>query len=176
MNDDKASDIRDELFKRRNFAIKDLQDEIRVDELCRRLLRFFYLDLVEESGLPPAEAGSLANGADYFLREYIIPDRRENIFDLRPGRVRQFAGNWYIIRNMEPNMAELTGILQGIEAFYRYCGKIGKSDAGLVREVEKDCRELDFYRRRIESFWAIEGDGYFAWQRECPLDDEEPTR
>ncbi len=126
MEDNKISIPRDELFKKQNFDIDDLQDEIRVDELCGRLLRFFYLDLMEREAMSSAEAGALAHGADYFLREFIIPDRRENIFELRPGRVRQFAGTWYIIRNMEPNMAELTGILNGVEAFYRYCWRLGK--------------------------------------------------
>ncbi len=51
MNSEKILDLRDELFKKKNFDVRDLQDEIRIDELCRRLLRFFCLDLIEEEKL-----------------------------------------------------------------------------------------------------------------------------
>lgn len=160
---------REDVFLTENFNITGLEDEIRVDALCRRLLEFFYRDLVEERKLLPEEASALAYGADYFLREYVIPDRGENIFALRPGRVRQFAGNWYIVRTLEPNMAELSSILRGVEAFYAYCQQRGKVSAELGRSVAVECADLDYYRQRIESFWAIEGDGYCAWERECSL-------
>lgn len=159
----------DRLFARENFDIRNLQDEIRVDELCQRFLKCFCRDLVEKEGLSPEKAGALAHGADYFLREFVIADRRENIFALRGGRVRQFAGNWYIIRNLEPNMAELEGILKGVEAFYAYCFTVGKVTGELAEAVRQECARLDYYRQRIDDFWAIEGDGYQAWERECTL-------
>ncbi len=165
----KSLDI-DSEFSPDKFNIANLQDEIRVDELCGALLRFFYLDMVEEGNLPPVQAGLLAHGADYFLREFIIPDRQENIFLIRPGRVRQFAGNWYIIKNLEPNMAELGGILAGVEAFYLYCQKLGRVSNELVNDVRRDCADLDYYAERIERFWAIKENGYIAWDRECSLD------
>jgi len=163
------SDQDEQLFARESFEIHNLQDEIRADELCQRLLQCFRHELMEHEKLPPAQAGALAHGADYFLREFVIPNRRENIFVLRPGRVRQFAGNWYIVRNLEPNMAELEGILQGIAAFYAYCATVGKVSAELAETVRQECSLLDFYRQRIEDFWAIEGDGYLAWERACTL-------
>ncbi len=153
---------------REDFDIHSLEDEIRVDEQCTRFLRLFHQDLMAR-GLDPVEAGALAHGADYFLREFIIPDRRENIFALRPGRVRQFAGNWYIIKTLEPNMTELEGILQGILAFYEYCRRLDRVTEELLRAVREECGDLDYYRRRIESFWAIREDGYFSWERECSL-------
>lgn len=156
-------------YARENFEVRNLEDEIRVDGLCRRLLQEFHRDLLQRMELPAAEAGALAHGADYFLREFVIPDRRENIFILSPGRVRQFAGNWYIVRNLEPNIAELTGILQGVAAFYDFCHQSGMVSDDLVAAVRAECSELDFYRRRIETFWAIEGDGYRGWEEECTL-------
>jgi hypothetical protein len=159
----------DKMFIMENFVVRDLQDEIRVDELCQRLLQCFLRDLVENEKILTVQAGALAHGADYFLREFVIPDRRENILALRPGRVRQFAGNWYIARNLEPNMVELESILKGIAAFYAYLCKIGKVGAELTETVRQECAQLDYYRQRIEDFWAIEGDGYQAWERECTL-------
>jgi hypothetical protein len=163
------SDQDEQLFTRESFEIHNLQDEIRADELCQRLLQCFRRELMEIEKLPPAQAGALAHGADYFLREFVIPDRRENIFVLRPGRVRQFAGNWYIVRNLEPNMAELENILQGIAAFYAYCARVGTVSADLEDTVRQECSMLDYYRQRIEDFWAIEGDGYLVWERACTL-------
>jgi hypothetical protein len=151
------------------FDITTLDDEIRADQACVQLLQIFCRDLIEKQGATPLNAGALANGADYFLREFVIADRCENIFTLTPGRIRQFAGNWYIVKNLEPNMAELTAILQGTQAFYSYCASIGRVTPELLAQVEAECSEADFYQERIESFWAIEGDGYLAWEGQCSL-------
>jgi len=172
MNDYSDSDHKEDVFRKENFDVQTLEDEIRIDSLCQRLLRLFCLDLVEE-GRSRAEAGLLTWGADYFLREFIIPDRRENIFDPTPGRVRQFAGNWYIVKNLEPNMEELGYILRGIVAFYEYGRKIGKVAEEVVQDIRRDCGELDFYSSRIKTFWEIEGDGYSAWERECSLKNQD---
>ncbi len=157
-------------FAPENFEIKDLQDEIRVDRLCSDFLRTFFLDLVERSGLSPEQASPLAYGADHFLREFVIPDRQENIFRLSPGRVRQFAGNWYIVKTMEPNMTELRGILEGTQAFYEYCHRCGLVSGEFLEDLRRDCADLDFYAARIEAFWAIEGDGYLSWDRACRIE------
>jgi len=163
------SDQEEQIFAKGNFDICSLQDEIRVDELCQRLLQRFRDDLVHRDYMPAIQAGALAHGADYFLREFLIPDRHENIFSLRPGRVRQFAGNWYIVRNLEPNLAELERMLQGIEAFYTWCCQVGKVDAEMAETIRQECSRLDYYRQRIDDFWAIDGDGYEAWERACSL-------
>jgi hypothetical protein len=169
MTDFHFADSKKGPFNKDHFDIRDLQDEIRADELCGHFLQIFYRAIVEDEKFHKEDAGLLAHGADYFLREFVIPDRRENIFELSPGRVRQFAGNWYIIKNLEPNMKELRGILQGIEAFYQYCEKTGMVSSDILDNVHKECADLEFYRQRIESFWAIEGDGYQRWEQECSL-------
>jgi hypothetical protein len=168
MNANSSTDSKGDIFRKENFDVNTFEDEVRIDSLCQRLLRMFYLEMAEE-GCSPGEAGRLVWGVDYFLREFIIPDRRENIFSPQSGRVRQFAGNWYIVKNLEPNMEELGTILHGIEAFYEYGKKIGKVSEEVVEDVRRDCSELDYFRRRIEAFWQIEGDGYSAWERECSL-------
>jgi hypothetical protein len=165
------SNSEEAVFRREDFDIRTLQDEIRAEQHCGRLLKLFFRTLVERDNCSSLEAATLARGADYFLREYLIPDRRENIFSPRPGRIRQFAGNFYIVRNMEPNMEELQSILQGVEIFYEFCRAIGKVPLVLVEQVRGECREADFYRKRIEDFWNIEGDGYLEWERACSLKD-----
>lgn len=158
-------------FARHRFDIASLDDEIQVDHRCQDLLKAFYLDLVECRGQAPEAASALAYGADYFLREFVIPDRRENLFLLRPGRVRQFAGNWYIVRTLEPNMKELGGILLGVDAFYDFCLRQGRIGAELREQVRSETADLAYYEERIRSFWEITGDGFSAWDQACPLRD-----
>jgi hypothetical protein len=165
------SDGKKAVFLKEDFEIHTLQDEIHAEQLCGRLLEIFFRTLVERDKFSALEAGALARGADYFLREFLIPDRRENIFFPRPGRVRQFAGNWYIIRNMEPNMKELQSILQGVEIFYEFCRSIGKVSLAVVEQIQGECRDANFYRKRIEDFWNIEGDGFLEWEKACTLKD-----
>jgi hypothetical protein len=154
----------------RDFDITDWKDEIRVDKLCLEVLQKVHRDLLDEQKCEPLEAGSMARGADYFLREFIIGDRQDNIFEIAPKRVQQFAGNWYIVKNMEPNMEELSDLLFGVDAFYSWCSKIGQINAQKQKEIHDFCLAHDNYRERIESFWAIT-DNYSEWDSEISLND-----
>jgi hypothetical protein len=160
-----------ETFPVAAFDCTCLEDEMRADRLCLDLLRQFAVAAAADGGVDPVAAGALARGADYFLRDFVIADRRDNLLRLPPGRVRQFAGNWYIVRNLEPNLVELSGILKGVAGFYRYLAARGLVSAATAARVGKECADLPYYRERIESFWAIAGDGYLAWDSACRLQD-----
>ncbi len=154
----------------RDFDVSDWKDETRVDKLCLEVLQKFHRDLLDGQKCDPLEAGSMARGADYFLREFIIGDRQENIFAIASKRVQQFAGNWYIIKNMEPNMEELSDLLFGIDAFYNWCSRIGQFDDQKQKEIHEFCQAHDSYQVRIESFWAIT-DNYSEWDSAISLKD-----
>lgn len=160
--------INDSIFAAENFFPNDLNDEIRIDQLSVSLLQIFCRDLID-SGVEPLRAGALARGADYFLREFAIDHCRDNIFSLPQGRVRSFAGNWYIIKTIEPNRSELSEILQGVEEFYRYCFDKGRITASAFQEISTDCAQLDYYEERINSFWEMTSDGYQGWDAACPI-------
>lgn len=152
-----------------DYDVENLDDEIRIDRQCVDLLRRLYLDLTKQSGVAPEQAGELCYGADYFLREFIIADRRENLFAINASHIRQFAGHWYIIRTPEPNLKELAGILSGTAEFYRFLARQELITENLASEIAAECLRLDDYQQRIVDFWAIEGDGYDAWRQACPL-------
>lgn len=158
-----------ENFPRDAFDIRDLESEIAADQTCLRLLQQFFQAQVEQQGIPPVQAGANARGADYFLREFIIADRRENLLLISPVRVRQFAGNWYIISNLEPDMSELVPILNGVATLYRYLAGTGHVSSEQAGQIELACGDHDYYARRIEEFWAIQGDGFQAWNDACPV-------
>ncbi len=151
-----------------DFQIATLEDELRVDGLCRELLITFYHDRIE-SGLNEHEATLLANSADYYLRDYLIGARQLNLLESDPGVVRKFAGNWYIVTTLEPVIDEIEGHLKGIREFYRYLHNNSAIDASFFAAIEPDCADLHFYQARIDSFWDIKDDGYYQWERECSL-------
>jgi hypothetical protein len=150
------------------FSLRKGDDEIRVDRLCSQLLRHFHNYLLEELQLAPLEAGIRASGADYFLRDYVIDCRRGNIFRIPSEAVKFFAGNWYITHKLEPNLKELQAILAGISSFYHYCAARQLVTPDLVEEIDAACNDLPTYQQRIDTFFAIEGDGYAAWFQGCP--------
>jgi len=158
-----------ELLHPHLYQIDSLDDEVRADTRCGELLQHFFKHQCDRKKLPAQQAASLAYGADYFLREFLIGELRHNILRPRPGAVRVFAGHWYIVRNLEPNMKELEGFLDGLVPFYEFCRRMEAVDAGIVEQLAEEAEERDYFRERIESFLAIEGDGFEAWQRECPL-------
>ena len=151
---------------RDNYSIYTLEDEIRADQLCSLLLKQFHRFLLEHHGLEPIQAGTFALGADYFLRDFVISNQRANIFDITAVSIRQFAGHWYIVSNLEPNLAELGNLLKGTEAFFSYCAELQLIDPEQMTAVAEACQDLDYYRGRIESFLDITGDGYIAWEKD----------
>ncbi len=155
-------------LNKNDFDIETLEDEIRVDGLCQRLLRRFY-DSRLAAGLTPQDATLLANSADYYLRDFVIDRMHRNPFDESPGLVRQFAGNWYIVNTLEPNVDELARHLAGIRAFYRFLREESLISADYFQTVEAECEALPWFSGRIDAFWAIKDDGYFAWEQECSL-------
>ena len=157
-------------FSPETYIIKSLEDEIRADQNCKELLKDFLLNLLKDKSITPLEAGSIASGADYYLRDFMIDNRQTNIFEISPELVQSFAGNWYIINTLEPNMEELSSILTGISYFYSYCAKKKIILMTMAEKVIKGCNQHDYYRQRIENFHNLSGDDYFAWNNACPLD------
>jgi len=156
---------------KQDYVLNTLDDEVRVDNLCKELLHRFYNESMQ-AGLTPADATALASGADYFIRDFVVSIKRRSIFDERAGIVRQFAGNWYIVNTLEPVASEIEGYLAGVKAFYRFLHGHQLISLKFLQALEAECAELDYYASRIESFWAITGDGYPAWEKECSLKDE----
>lgn len=151
-----------------DFEIGTLDDELRVDGLCRDLLMAFYHERIA-AGMNENEATLLANSADHYLRDYLIGVRQLNLLDSDPDAVRKFAGNWYIVNTMEPVIEEIATHLNGIREFYRFLSSIDAIDAEFQVEIEKDCSDLNYYKSRIDSFWEIKGDGYSEWESACSL-------
>jgi len=156
---------------KRDFIPATLEDELRVDKLCSDILHRFYCESME-AGLSPEEATALAGAADYFIRDFVVSIKNRSIFDERPGIVRQFAGNWYIVNTMEPLASEIEGYLAGIRGFYRFLHGHQLISLKFLQAIEAECAQLDYYASRIDSFWDITGDGYLAWEKECTLKEE----
>jgi len=152
-----------------DFDVSTLDDEIRVDELCACLLLAVRDRLLADGNSDPLTVGALCQGADYFLREFIIAECADNLLKLPPERIAQFAGHWYIIRTLEPNTGELATMLSGIAACYRILAETGLVETRLAEEVTAACADLPAYRQRIDEFWAITDDGFDHWRAACPL-------
>lgn len=164
-----AAELEGDLVVRRDdFTIVTVDDEIRADGLCRKLLSRFYFALLE-GGMDPREATALAGGADYFVRDFVVGYKHRNLLEERPGLVRQFAGNWYIVNTIEPTVEELSGHLAGVRAFFRFLAERGDISVPFFEAVDRECGDIAYYDARIRSFWDITGDGYGVWERECTL-------
>lgn len=172
MNKSENSHGQSDIYDMASYQLETLDDEIRADQLCRKLLQTFHHHLLQEKSLPPLEAGVLAGGTDFFLRDYLIDGRRKNIFQISPRLVAGFAGNWYIRSTLEPNLAELKNILKGVYLFYCYCAEKKIIAPELSESLAAPCQQFDYYQERIDSFHTLLGDGYSAWNQACPLDSE----
>ncbi len=155
------------LYDKENYHVKSFDDEIRIDKTCKALLQDFHKYLLNDKKIAPLKAGMMAGGADYYLRDFMVDQQRANIFDTSADLVRRFAGNWYIITTLEPNMTELKDILTGVSEFYAFCAEKKVVPADVAAAISDACQQHDFYHQRIESFHDITGDGFIAWNKIC---------
>ena len=155
-------------LQKSDFAIATIEDEVRVDGLCRDLLMAFYRELQAEGG-DPEVATELARSADYFVRDFVVGFKQWHLFDESRSPVRPFAGNWYIVNTLEPTSGELAKHLAGILAFYRFLARHELISVTFLERVEAECNDHPFYEERIRCFWEITGDGYYEWERNCPV-------
>ncbi|MCK9172802.1 MAG: hypothetical protein AB7T15_01725 [Desulfuromonas sp.] len=150
------------------YQIDSLTDEIRADQNCATLLRQIHQQLLQQ-GESPLQAGLLARGADYFLRDFLIGHRRQNILCPAAEAVWQFGGHWYIIQNLEPDLDILMDILSGVATFYRLLNEQFPLPPATLERLLRDCHQRDIYACRLEQFWGLAPDGYDKWRQDCPL-------
>ena len=156
-------------FDQKNYVIESLDDEIRADQTSKVLLKQFHQYLLKTKEISPLAAGSMASGADFYLRDYMIDNRRTNIFEISPELIKSFAGNWYIISSLEPNMVELESILIGIDNFYGFCAEKKIISSATAEQASQACSCYEYYQQRIDSFHEITGGGFTTWNKACPL-------
>jgi len=155
-------------FEHDDFEFADLEEELRVDERCQVLLKRFYLDLLNR-GMAPQRASDLAFSADLYVRDYLLDFGRLNVVRPQPGVVRRFAATWFITHTLDPEIKMLERHLAAIREFYGFLHRQHLISAEELAMVEDEAVQTAYYEQRIESFLAITGDGYIAWEAECPL-------
>jgi len=154
-------------FEHDDFDLATLEDEMRADERCQTLLKRFYQQL-QNSGHTPQQASELAYSADFYLRDYLLDFGRQHVLRPQPGLVRRFAATWFITHTLDPEMTVLERHLAGIREFYRFLHGQHLISAEELAFIEEEANQTGYYRQRIETFLAITGDGYIAWEKECP--------
>lgn len=154
-------------FEHDDFDFASVEEEVRVDERCQALLGCFYRHL-QQLGHPPQTASRLAFGADYYLRNYLLDFARQNVVRPLPGIVSYFAASWFITHTLAPEMSVLEQHLEAVQEFYRFLHRQHFISADELSCIEAEVDQADFYRDRIARFLAIVGDGFFAWDAECP--------
>lgn len=155
-------------FEHDDFDFADLEEELRVDERCQLLLKRFYLDLLNR-GMAPQQASDLAFSADLYVRDYLLDFGRLNVVRPQPGVVRRFAATWFITHTLDPEMRMLERHLIAIREFYAFLHREHLISADEVAFIEDEAGQTAYYQQRIERFHEIVGDGYIAWEAECPL-------
>lgn len=158
-----------DLFCWESYTITSLEDEISADRNCQGLLQLFLKYLLENQSLEPLAAGSHAKGADYFIRDYMIDRCRENVFAITPEKIKGFAGNWYIVNTLEPNMEELKSLLDGIRMFYLFCDRNDLLKDVNFASIDSACSDDTYYQNRIEDFHNLQDDQYHQWNNHCPV-------
>lgn len=148
-----------------DFTLRGDDDFVRVDSLCRDLLRAFFHSLLG-GGLPPRVATERARSADLFVRDFVVDHLMENPFMMDGMTVRRFAATWYVTSVPEPSIRELATHLEGVESFARHLHDDGYMESARLERIVAASRDLDYYSSRIESYWELTAERYRAWEQE----------
>jgi hypothetical protein len=154
-------------FEQDDFEFDTIDEELLVDGRCQQILKQFYLFL-QQQGMAAEQASELAFSADLYLRDYLIDFGRQNIVRPQPGIVTKFAGSWFITHTLDPEFVTLECHLTALSELYRFMHRQHLISADELSFLLKEAGELEFFRRRIDSFLNISGDGFVVWDAECP--------
>lgn len=154
-------------FEHDDFEFDSLDEELLVDQRCQQLLKHFYLFL-QQQGLAAELASEMAFSADLYLRDYLLDFGRQNVVRPQLGIVRKFAGSWFITHTLDPEFSMLGLHLKAIVEFYRYLRRQHLISGDELAFLEQEAGDVEFYKVRIDDFIGIAGDGFVAWDQECP--------
>jgi hypothetical protein len=154
-------------FEHNDFEFDTIDEELLVDGRCQQILKQFYLFL-QHQGMTAERASELAFSADLYLRDYLIDFGRQNIVRPQTGIVSKFAGSWFITHTLDPEFVALEHHLTAISELYRYLHRQHLVSAEELTFLLNEAEQLEFYRQRIDSFLNLSGDGFAAWDAECP--------
>ena len=154
-------------FEHGDFDFETIDEEVRVDERCQSLLKRFY-QYLQAMGKTPQEASDLAYCADLYLRDYVLDFASQNVARPQPGLVKRFAAAWYITHTLDPEIRLLERHLIAIREFYRFLHGQHLISKEELAFLEEECNQKEYYQQRIESFLVLSGEGYVAWEAECP--------
>ncbi len=101
--------------------------------------------------LSESRADDLERGALFFLHNYFIPYRGDNLFLPERNTARRFLGNWYPRKSMAPNMDEISLLLLAVAAFYAYSHLLGLTPRKKAEEIVSECKDCEFYRERLRA-------------------------
>ena len=157
-------------FEHADFDFNTIEQELRADERCQSLLKRFYQHL-QGMGLELQKASGLAYCADFYLRDYLLDFTRQNLARPLPGVVRRFAASWFITHTLDPEIKALEYHLEAIRELYRFLHNQHLISLDELAFIEDEASQTGYYQQRIERFLAIKGEGYVAWEAECPQRD-----
>ncbi len=155
-------------FVPENFIFETIEEEIIADQQCQKLLHQFYIWL-QQAALTPERASDMAYSADYYLRDYILDFLQKNPLYPERGHVRYFGGNWYICNTLEPEIAMLERHLDSILKLYEFIQEIAPVNKEKIAQLKIEATDRIFYKERIDSFLALRGNEYDAWNMACQL-------
>ncbi len=163
--DDKIPQV---LFESEVFESDTMKNEIAADERCRTLVRQFHDDLLAR-GYTALNASDFAYSADFYLRDYLLDFCRLDFNFPEPGMIRKFAANWFIRTTLDPDISVLKRHLEGIRELYDFMRREKLISDEQFHLILPELSDIEYYSRRIDSFNSIAGDGYAAWEAECPI-------
>ena len=114
------------------------------------------------------QASELAFSADLYLRDYLIDFGRQNIVRPQPGIVTKFAGSWFITHTLDPEFITLERHLTALSELYRFMHRQHLISADELSFLLEEAAKPEYYRQRIDTFLNLTGDGFAAWDAECP--------
>lgn len=84
--------------------------------------------------------------------------------------IRKFLGNWYIRKNLSPNLKEMKEILSALFDFFEFLFKRDLITDEQFEIIKAVCKDKDWFENRLKTYKTTDTKGFKTWIDEYDYD------
>ena len=109
--------------------------------------------------------------SSFFVMSYFFVYEDElSVLDSDDSTIRKFLGNWYIRKNMSPNMKEIKEILSALFDFFEFLCKRELITEEQFETIKQVCKDKEWFENRLKTYKTTDTKGFRAWIDEYNYD------
>lgn len=106
----------------------------------------------------------------YVMNYFFVYEDMLSVLETDDSTIRKFLGNWYIRKNMTPNMKEIKEILSALFEFFEFLCKRELITAEQFENIKLVCKDKEWFEYRLKTYKTTDTKGFKEWIDEYNYD------